>query len=148
MEMSHRGKHFTAILAKAKEDLKKLLNIPESYEILFLQGGATAQFAAVPLNLLRDREKADYVLSGYWSKKAIAEGKRFAKVHIAASGEEDGFTRAPLDWQPSGDAAYVHYTANETIHGVEFQQTPEVGSGVLVCDMSSNILSRPIDVSK
>ena len=148
MEMSHRGKHFTPILAEAKNDLRQLLNIPEDYEILFLQGGATAQFAAVPLNLLGDREKADYVLSGYWSKKAIAEGKRFAKINIAASSEAANFTTAPLDWQLSGDAAYIHYTANETIHGVEFHQIPDVGDHLLISDMSSNILSRPIDVQK
>lgn len=148
MEMSHRGKHFTSILAEAKDDLRTLLVIPENYEILFLQGGATAQFAAVPLNLLGDKEKADYILTGYWSKKAIAEGKRFANVHIAASSESSGFTQAPLDWMLSDDAAYVHYTANETIHGVEFPEIPDVGDRTLVADMSSNMLSRPFDIKK
>jgi len=150
MEMSHRGKEFISIAAQAEADLRSLMNVPANYKILFLQGGATGQFAAVPMNLLRGKKKADYVNTGQWSKKAIAEAKKYCEVTVVASSEQTKFTSVPpLDtWQLSKDAAYVHYTSNETIGGVEFNWVPEVGDVPLVCDMSSNILSRPIDVSK
>ncbi|MHB8764682.1 MAG: 3-phosphoserine/phosphohydroxythreonine transaminase [Deferrisomatales bacterium] len=150
MEMSHRGKQFTAISAQAEADVRELLAIPAHYKVLFLQGGASTQFSAIPMNLLGGRKKADYLSTGMWSKKAIAEGKRYCQVRVAASTEDRAFTCAPapadLDLDP--EAAYVHYTPNETIHGVEFDYVPETGGVPLVADMSSTILSRPIDVSR
>lgn len=149
MEMSHRGKAYVSIAEKAEADLRELLQIPSNYHVLFLQGGATGQFAAVPMNLLRGGRRADYVYTGSWSKKAIAEAKKYADVHVAASGEPD-LMHVPeqSEWQLSDDAAYVHYTPNETISGVEFHWIPEVGDKPLVADMSSTLLSRPIDVSR
>ncbi len=150
MEMSHRGKEFMSIAEKATADLRELMAIPDNYEILFLQGGASSQFAMVPMNLLRGKTKADYINTGAWSKKAIGEAKKFCDVNLAATTEADGFSSAPeqKDLQLSSDAAYVHYTPNETIGGVEFNYIPETGDKPLVADMSSTILSRPIDVSK
>ncbi len=150
MEMSHRGKEFMSIAEQAEADLRELMNIPDSYKVLFLQGGASSQFAMVPMNLLRGKAKADYINTGAWSKKAIAEAKRFCEVNIAGSSEAEKFTTVPAqaDLQLSGDAAYVHYTPNETIGGVEFPYVPETGEVPLVADMSSTILSRPIDVAK
>ncbi len=149
MEMSHRGKEFVKIAADAEADLRGLLAIPASHKVLFLQGGASMQFAGVPMNLLRGARKADYVNTGEWSKKAIVEARKFCEVHVAASSEDRHFTYAPKQpWKLSKDAAYVHYCSNETIGGVEFQWTPEVGRVPLVADMSSHILSRPLDVAK
>ncbi|MFP4611635.1 MAG: 3-phosphoserine/phosphohydroxythreonine transaminase [Thiohalophilus sp.] len=150
MEMSHRGKEFMSIAEKATADLRELMAIPDNYEILFLQGGASSQFAMVPMNLLRGKTSADYINTGAWSKKAIGEAKKFCEVKLAATTESDGFSSAPTqsELQLSGDAAYVHYTPNETIGGVEFNYIPETGDVPLVADMSSTILSRPIDVSK
>jgi phosphoserine aminotransferase len=150
MEMSHRGKEFIAIAEQAEADLRQLLNVPANYKVLFLQGGATMQFAMVPMNLLRGKQSADYFNTGEWSKKAIGEAKKFAKVSIVASGESGRFTSVPPrgEWKLDPNAAYVHYTPNETIQGVEFDAIPEVGDVPLVADMSSTILSRPIDVSR
>lgn len=150
MEMSHRGKEFISIAESAEADLRELLAIPANYKVLFLQGGATLQFGMIPINLLAGRAQADYVHTGEWAKKAIKEAKPFCKVNTVASSEDRNFTYAPAQasWKLSKDAAYVHYTANETIGGVEFHWTPQTGSVPLVCDMSSNILSKPIDVSK
>ena len=150
MEMSHRGKEFMAIAAQAETDLRELLAIPANYKVLFLQGGASSQFAMVPINLLRGRTQADYINTGQWSKKAIAEGKRFCAVNVAASSEAQKFTTIPerSGWSLNPDAAYVHYTPNETIGGVEFHEVPDVGDVPLVADMSSTMLSRPIDVSR
>lgn len=150
MEMSHRGKDFMDIATRAERDLRELMNIPGHYKVLFLQGGASSQFAMVPVNLLRGRDKADYINTGSWSKKAIAEAKRFCQVNVAASSEEQGFTTIPpqLQWQLDESAAYVHYTPNETIGGVEFHWIPECGAVPLVADMSSTIMSRPVDVSR
>jgi len=150
MEMSHRGKEFMAIAAQAEADLRELLAIPTNYKVLFLQGGASSQFAMVPINLLRGRDKADYINTGQWSKKAIAEGKRFCEVNVAASSEAQKFTTIPerSSWHLNPDAAYVHYTPNETIGGVEFHEVPDVGDVPLVADMSSTLLSRPIDVAR
>ncbi len=150
MEMSHRGKEFIAIAEEAEADLRELMSIPANYRVLFLQGGATLQFAMVPMNLLGGKASADYVNTGEWSKKAIKEAKSFCHPKVIASSEDDKFTSAPKfsEWKMSGDAPYVHYTANETIGGVEFHWTPETGSVPLVCDMSSNILSRPVDVAR
>ncbi|MBI2296685.1 MAG: 3-phosphoserine/phosphohydroxythreonine transaminase [Betaproteobacteria bacterium] len=150
MEMSHRGKEFIAIHAQAEADLRELLAVPKSYKVLFLQGGAAGQFAIVPMNLLRGRKSADYVHTGYWSKKAITEAKRYCKVNIAASSEDAGFTYAPKQdtWKLDREAAYVHITSNETIEGVEFHWIPETDDVPLVTDASSHILSRPLDVGR
>ncbi len=150
MEMSHRGKEFSSIAQQAEADLRELLAIPNNYRILFLQGGASSQFAMVPMNLLRGKTRADYINTGSWSKKAIAEGKRFCTVNVAASAEPDRFTTIPAQrqWQLDDNAAYVHYTPNETIGGVEFHWVPDTGAVPLVVDMSSTILSRPLDVSR
>lgn len=150
MEMSHRGKEFMGIAAEAEADLRALMNIPSNYKVLFLQGGASSQFAMVPMNLLRGKPSADYLNTGEWSKKAIKEAKKFGSVNIVASSEDKNFSYAPeqSQWKLDPNAAYVHYTPNETIGGVEIFWTPDTGNVPLVADMSSNILSRPIDVSK
>lgn len=150
MEMSHRGKEYMSIAGKAMTDLRDVMAIPDTHEILFLQGGASSQFAMVPMNLLRGKNSADYINTGAWSKKAIAEAKRYCDVNIAATTEGDKFSSAPIqaDLELNADAAYVHYTPNETIGGVEFNYIPETGDVPLVADLSSTILSRPIDVSK
>jgi phosphoserine aminotransferase len=148
MEMSHRGKEFISIAAQAEADLRELLAVPENYKVLFLQGGATLQFAQVPMNLLRGKGKADYVVTGEWSKKAIKEAKSFCDVAIAASSEDRNFTYAPKDWRVRPDAAYVHYCSNETIGGVEYHSVPDTGSVALVADASSHFLSRPLDVAR
>ncbi|GBE36669.1 phosphoserine aminotransferase [bacterium BMS3Bbin07] len=150
MEMSHRGKEFTSIAEKAEADLKEILTIPDNYKSLFLQGGASSQFAMVPMNLLRGRDTADYINTGSWSKKAIAEAGRFCNVNIAATAEANNFTTIPprQQWSLNPEAAYVHYTPNETIGGVEFHGIPDVGDVPLVADMSSTILSRPVDISR
>ncbi len=149
-EMSHRSKEFMSIAAQAEADLRELLSIPSNYKVLFLQGGASSQFAAVPMNLLCGAESADYLNTGSWSKKAIAEARRYCSVNVAATTQETKFTRAPAqdELKLSADAAYVHYTPNETIEGVEFPYIPETGARPLVADMSSTLLSRPIDVSR
>ncbi len=150
MEMSHRSSSFLSIAARAEEDLRELMGIPDDYKVLFLQGGATTQFAAVPMNLARGRQRADYVNTGAWSRKAIAEGLRYIRVNIAATGEADGFTSVPArdSWSLASDSAYLHYTPNETIGGVEFHWIPDVGDVPLVADLSSTILSRPIEVGR
>ena len=150
MEMSHRSKEYLAIAEQAEADLRELLDIPDNYRVLFLQGGASSQFAMVPLNLLRGRAGADYINTGAWSKKAIAEAQRYCTVNIAASSADSNFTTIPEveSWQLDSEAAYVHYTPNETIGGVEFHWIPETGDVPLVADMSSTILSRPLDVSR
>lgn len=149
MEMSHRGTSFTRIAEQAEADLRELLAIPEEYRVLFLQGGATAQFAMVPLNLLGGIGKADYVNTGQWSKKAIKEAQRYATVNVVASSEAENFTTIPTfeNWRCDDDAAYLHYTPNETIGGLEFHRVPD-SRAPLVADMSSTLLSRPLDVSR
>jgi phosphoserine aminotransferase len=150
MEMSHRGKEFIAIAEEAEADLRSLMAIPAGYKVLFLQGGATLQFAMVPMNLLRGRKSADYVNTGEWSKKAIKEARAFCKVNVAASSEDANFTRVPDRpvWKLDPDAAYVHLCTNETIGGVEYHFVPDTGGVPIVADMSSHILSRPVDVAK
>ena len=148
MEMSHRGKEFMSIAAEAEKDLRDLLAIPSNYKVLFLQGGATLQFAQIPMNLLAGKTKADYVVTGEWSKKAVKEAQAYCDVHIAASSEDKAFTYAPMNWNVRPDTAYVHYCSNETIGGVEFHSIPNIGKIPLVADASSHILSRPLDVSK
>jgi phosphoserine aminotransferase len=147
--MSHRGKEFISIAEETERDLRELLAIPPSYKVLFLQGGATLQFAQIPMNLLHGKGKADYVVTGEWSKKAVKEAKMYCDVAIAASAEDRNFTYAPKQWKVRPDTAYVHYCSNETIGGVEFHTVPSTGADVpLVADASSHFLSRPIDVSK
>jgi phosphoserine aminotransferase len=147
MEMSHRGKEFMSIAAEAERDLRELLAIPAGYKVLFLQGGATLQFAQVPMNLLRGKGKADYVVTGEWSKKALKEAKNYCDAAVAATSEDRSFTYAPKQWNVRKDAAYVHYCSNETIGGVEFHETPST-EVPLVADASSHFLSRPLEVSK
>jgi phosphoserine aminotransferase len=150
MEMSHRGKEFISIADKTQADLRTLLNIPANYKVLFLQGGAIAENAIIPMNLLGDKKVADYVNTGEWSKKSIKEAKKYCTVNVAASAEDKNFTYVPNreTWKLSNEAAYVHVCTNETIGGVEYHWTPDVGDVPLVADMSSHILSRAIDVSK
>lgn len=150
MELSHRGKAFEAMALQAEADLRELLKVPDHYRVLFLQGGATQHFAQIPMNLAAPGQAADYVVTGAWSQKAVAEARHFVQPHIAASSEADGFRSIPprVSWQLREDAAYVHIASNETIHGVEFYDTPDTGPVPLVADMSSNILSRPLDVSR
>jgi phosphoserine aminotransferase len=150
MEMSHRGKEYMSIQAQAEADLRELLAIPANYKVLFLQGGATLQFEMIPINLLQGKASADFINTGEWAKKAIKEAKPFCQANVIASSEDKNFNYAPAqsDWKLNQDAAYVHYTANETIGGVEFHWVPDTGNVPLVCDMSSNILSKPVDVAK
>ncbi len=150
MEMSHRGKHFMAIAEALQQDLRELMAIPDNYKIALLQGGATAQFSFIPQNILRGKDKACYVKTGSWSSKAIKDAGKYCQVQVSASSEESRFTTIPGRecWQIDPDAAYLHYTSNETIHGVEFQEIPDSAGLSLVADMSSNILSRPVDVGR
>jgi phosphoserine aminotransferase len=150
MEMSHRGKEFIAIHAEAEALLRELLAIPANYKVLFMQGGAIAENAIVPMNMLRGKASADYVDTGEWSRKSIKEATRYARVNVAASNADSGSTHIPPreTWRLDPDAAYVHICSNETIGGVEYHFTPDVGSVPLVADMSSDILSRPIEVAK
>jgi phosphoserine aminotransferase len=150
MEMSHRGPEFISIAEEAESDLRELLRVPQGYQVLFLQGGATLQFSMVPLNLLGGKTAADYVSTGEWSKKAIKEAQRFCRVNIAASAEDANFTYMPeqAKWRLDPAAAYVHVCTNETIGGVEMNWVPDTGGVTLVADMSSHILSRPVDVAR
>lgn len=150
MEMSHRSDDYVAIAEKAEQDLRDLLNVPSNYKVLFMQGGASQQFAQIPLNLLPEDGIADYVETGIWSKKAIEEARRFGNINVAASAKAYDFFAIPgqNDWQLSKNAAYLHYCSNETIGGLQFDWVPDLGEVPLVCDMSSDILSRPIDVSQ
>lgn len=150
MEMSHRSDEFVGIATEAERDLRDLLEVSNDYAVLFLQGGASSQFSMVPLNLLGDKASADYINTGIWSKKAIAEARRYAQVNVAASAENAGFAAIPdqSTWSLDSQAAYLHYTPNETIGGLEFDFVPDAGNVPLVADMSSSILSRPIDVSR
>jgi phosphoserine aminotransferase len=150
MEVSHRGKAFREVAEKAEQDLRDLLAVPDDYSVLFMQGGATMQFAMAPLNLAQPGDTADYVQSGSWSKKAIVEAARFCNVNVAADSSDSNFCHIPPqgEWRKSDDAAYLHYTPNETIGGVEFHFIPDSADVPLVADMSSTILSRPIDVRR
>ncbi len=149
MEMSHRSKAFVDIAERAEADLIELLGVPDDYKVLFLQGGATTQFAMVPMNLLNGAVRADYVNTGSWSKKAIKEAGKYCDVNVAASSEASNFDRVPAlsEWALSPDAAYLHLCSNETIGGVQMNELPSVDCPI-VADMSSDILSRPIDVSR
>ena len=149
MEVSHRSKAFVAVAAEAEADLRELLAIPANYRVLFLQGGATGMFSAIPLNLTQPESSVDYVNTGAWSKKALAEAKRYCKVNVAADAAESNYSTVPpaQSWKLTANAAYLHYTPNETIGGVEFPFVPQVDAP-LVADMSSTLLSRPIDVAR
>ncbi len=150
LELSHRGKVIDGIIKEAEARLRRILNIPENYYVMFLQGGATTQFSMVPVNFLSEDGTAVYLEQGTWSKKAIAEAKRVGKVEIAWSDKENNFTRVPADneYEVRSDAAYFHVTSNETIHGVEFLRDPKSNGVPLVCDASSDFLGRPIDITK
>ena len=150
MEMSHRGADFGAVMTKTESDLRALLAIPANYRVLFLQGGALGQNAAVPLNLLPPHGVADYVDTGHWSQKSIAEARKYGEVNVAASSADAQYTFVPPQsgWRLSRDASYVHVTTNETIGGVEYGWVPDTGDVALVADASSHILSRPLDVAK
>lgn len=149
MEMSHRSSEVVGVAEHAEQTLRQLLGIPEDYAVLFLQGGASMQFSSVPLNLLGGKPGADYVNTGQWSKKAIAEGRRYGEVNVVASSEGTNFSTIPpeREWELDKNAAYLHYTPNETIGGVEFSWIPSADAP-LVADMSSTILSRPIEVGE
>ena len=150
MEMSHRGKEFMSIAAEAEALLRDLLAVPAGYKVLFMQGGAIAENAIVPMNMLRGKASADYIDTGEWSKKSLKEAKKYGQVNVAASAADTGYTTIPPrdTWRLDPDAAYVHICSNETIGGVEYHFTPDTGAVPLVADMSSSILSRPVDVSK
>src|SRR5262245_6003760 len=150
MEMSHRGKEFISIAQNAEADLRTLLGVPDDYAVLFLQGGAIAENAIVPMNLLGEREIADYVNTGEWSKKSIKEARKYCQVNVAATSEDANFTYVPAreTWKLTPEAAYVHVCTNETIGGIEYHWTPDTGDVPLVADASSHILSRPIDVTR
>jgi phosphoserine aminotransferase len=150
MELSHRGKEFMALAEESERDLRELMAIPDHYRVLFLQGGATQHFAQIPMNFAHRDGSADYVVTGAWGEKAVREGSPYTRVRLAASSIDSGYTGIPerASWELDANAAYVHYTPNETIHGVEFQDIPDTGDVPLVADMSSDILSRPLDVSR
>jgi phosphoserine aminotransferase len=150
MEMSHRGKEFIGIYEEAIALLRELMAVPANYKVLFMQGGAIGENAIVPMNLIGRTGRADYIVTGEWSTRSQKEASKFGKVNVAASGEANGFTAIPkrADWKLDPGAAYVHICSNETIGGVQYHWTPDTGSVPLVADMSSDILSRPIDVSK
>jgi phosphoserine aminotransferase len=150
VELSHRGPEFLEVAAAAEADLRTLLSIPDDYAVLFLSGGATTQQALLPLNLAAPGQPADYVLTGHWSRTALKQAGPYVATHVAASGEAGGYRDIPArdGWALAADAAYVHITANETIHGVEFADAPDVGAVPLVADFSSSIASRPLDVAR
>lgn len=149
MEHSHRGSAFKAVLAQTEDDCRKLAGIPDNYQILFLQGGASSQFFQVPMNLLQSDDVADYIVTGSWSKKAVSQAKRYAEVHVAASSEDRNFSYIPGSYDFSPSARYVHFTSNNTIFGTQFSKEPDTsGDGWLICDASSDIFCRPIDISK
>lgn len=149
MEMSHRSADFMSVAHKAEADLRTLLAIPDNYKVLFLQGGASLQFSAIPLNLLGKNNKADYIDTGIWSQKAIEEAQRYGDIHVAASSQANGYSEVPAQsaWQLRDDVAYVHYTPNETIGGLQYDFIPDT-TAPLIADFSSSILSEPLDVSR
>jgi phosphoserine aminotransferase len=150
MEVSHRGTDFIEFAAQSERNLRELLGVPANYKVLFLQGGATLQFAAIPLNIAPAGSVADYVVTGNWGEKAVQEAQRYISVNVAATSKATNFTTVPdpRTWKLSSNAAYLHYTPNETVFGVEFHSVPAVSDAPLVVDMSSTLLSRPIDVSR
>ncbi|AWI07529.1 3-phosphoserine/phosphohydroxythreonine transaminase [Clostridium drakei] len=149
MEMSHRSKAFEEIIGDAEKTLREIMNIPDNYKVLFLQGGGSQQFAMIPMNLMKNKV-VDYIKTGQWSKKAIAEAKIYGKVNVIASSEDKNFTYVPdlKNLKISDDADYVYICHNETVHGLKYNDIPETGDKILVADMSSDILSEPVDVTK
>lgn len=149
MEMSHRSKAFEGIIGDAEKDLRELMNIPDNYKVLFLQGGASLQFAMIPMNLMKNKV-ADHINTGQWAKKAISEGKLYGKINVIASSEDKTFTYIPdlKGLKISDDADYVYICHNNTIYGTKFNELPDIGEKILVADMSSDILSEPVDVTK
>lgn len=150
VELSHRGPEFLQVAREAEADLRRLMAIPDHYAVLFGSGGATTQQALIPLNFAQPQQPADYVITGHWGKTALKQARHYVATHIAADGEAGGFRDIPPrdSWQLAADSAYLHYTANETIHGVEFREVPDTGDVPLVADFSSSIASEPLDVSK
>jgi len=150
MEISHRGKAFVAMTEKVEADLRRLLDISADYAVLFLQGGATQHFAQIPQNIAAPDDTADYLVTGAWGAKALSEAKPYVRTNVVASGESGNYTSVPdrAEWKLTPDAAYLHVTPNETIHGVEFETVPDVGDVPVVADFSSTLLSRPVDVSR
>ncbi|MGB0132660.1 3-phosphoserine/phosphohydroxythreonine transaminase [Dokdonella sp.] len=150
MEISHRSREFMDLAEESEQDLRDLMSIPANYRVLFLQGGATQHFAQIPMNFANPQQSADYIVTGAWGEKAVREGSPYAQVRVAASSLDSAYTRIPAreSWDLDPNARFVHYTPNETIHGVEFQDIPDIGGAPLIADMSSDILSRPIDVSR
>ena len=150
VELSHRGPEFMQVAAEAEADLRRLLSVPDDYALLFIAGGATTQQALIPLNLAAPGQPADYVVTGHWGKTALKQARPYVATHVAASGEDGGFRDIPARgiWQVSADAAYLHVTANETIHGIEFREVPDSGDVPLVADFSSSIASEPLDISR
>ncbi len=150
MEISHRSSHFDSVIDSAKQGLRSLLDIPENYQILFLQGGASLQFSMIPINFLKPDNTADYIVTGAWGKKAIKEAARVGNAVALYNSEDSGFKSTP-SWEEldySSNATYIHYTSNETIEGVEFKSDLDVTGTPVICDMSSNIMSKPIDLEK
>ncbi|RDS83808.1 3-phosphoserine/phosphohydroxythreonine transaminase [Dyella monticola] len=150
MEQSHRGKRFIAMAQQVEADLRELMGIPAEYAVLFEQGGATQHFAQIPMNIAREGDSADYILTGHWSEKASSEAAPYVRVNVAATSKGDSYLHMPgrASWKLDPAASYVHIATNETIHGVQFQEAPDVGNVPLVADMSSDILSAPVDVSR
>lgn len=148
LELPFTGKEFGEVLNEASEALRSLLSIPDNYHILFMHGGASAQFSLVPLNLHRDTRQADYIETGYWSSKSMREASRYCDIHIAASSADTHFDHMPETWYVNPSAAYCHFTSNETANGVQFHTIPNIGDVPLVADMTSDFLSRPIDVER
>lgn len=148
MEQSHRGASFIELVHNTEATLRRLLQIPNDYAVLFLHGGARGQFAGVPMNLAQPHQTADYINSGFWARSAMSEGRRYVNIHEAATVQANGVIPAVSEWQRSANATYLHYTSNETIDGVQFPWIPEVSDTALVADMSSDILSQPLDVSR
>jgi phosphoserine aminotransferase len=148
MELSHRSSWFDEIIKSAEANLRDLLEIPDDYGVIFMGGGATTQFSMVPMNLLSGETQANYLLSGSWAKKACAEAKKFGTVHVAGTSEDKNFSYIPTGIELSGNPAYLHFTSNNTITGTEFSKEPDAGSVPLVCDASSDLMHKKIDVSK
>ncbi|MGH9820335.1 MAG: 3-phosphoserine/phosphohydroxythreonine transaminase [Pyrinomonadaceae bacterium] len=150
IEISHRSSHFDAVIDSAERGIREILNIPDNYRILFLQGGASLQFSMVPMNFLSPGKSADYIITGYWGRRAVPEAKRCGRVNVIYSSESEGFTTVPAqeDLRFTSEPGYIHYTSNETIDGVEFKYDLDGGTIPIICDASSNILSKPIDLEK
>lgn len=149
IEMSHRSKEFEGMINETEADIRELINIPANYKVIFMQGGASLQFSMVPMNFRAQGASADYIVTGTWSKKAVEEAKKLGPTHVAATAKETNFDRVPASLDLDSNAAYLYYCSNETIHGVEFFQEPEAPAGVpLICDASSDFMSKPIDITK